>query len=389
MKKSKKLAGLQSVVFAELDKIKEQVATEGISVIDLSIGSPDRPPAPHVYRALKEAIDNLGNYGYPASKGSAELRETIAWWYQNRFNVTLDPEKEILVLMGSQDGLGHIPLAYLDPGDIALIPDPGYPVYSAGVILAGGEVYAMPLKEQNGFLPDLGRIPETIADKAKMMIINYPNNPVAAIADSQFFQRIVDFATKYGILVCHDSAYSELAFDGYRPPSLLETPGAKEVGIEFHSVSKTYNMAGCRLGFVVGCADAIEALTRIKSNMDYGVFLPIQKAGIAALRGPQELIEANVACYMARRDLLINGLAEAGWQVDKPKATMFVWAKLPSGYTSSKKFAEEVLQKTGVAMVPGVAFGQEGEGYVRIALVQEEKQIIEATRRIRSNFSFN
>ncbi|MHB9095941.1 MAG: aminotransferase class I/II-fold pyridoxal phosphate-dependent enzyme, partial [Eubacteriales bacterium] len=242
--------------------------------------------------------------------------------------------------------------------------------------------------EQNGFLPDLEAIPEGVARKAKMMILNYPNNPVAAVADSEFFSRVVEFASKYDILVCHDLAYSELAYDGYRPPSFLETPGAKEIGVEFHSVSKTYNMAGCRLGFVVGCNDAIEALTRIKSNIDYGVFLPIQNAGIAALRGPQDIIGQNVAGYKARMDILINGLAEAGWIVDKPRATMFVWAKLPPGYTSSEKFVEELLRKTGVAVVPGVAFGREGEGYVRIALVQNEKLISEAVQRIKNKFSF-
>lgn len=388
MKKSERLEGLKSVVFAELDKIKGQVAAQGISIIDLGIGSPDRPPAPHVYQALRDAVDNLENYGYPSSKGTLELRETIARWYQGRFGIVLDPETEILVLMGSQDGLGHIPMAYLNPGDIALIPDPGYPVYKAGVILAGGQVYPLPLKEENGFLPDFNSIPDDVAERAKMMILNYPNNPVAAVADLEFFGKVVEFASKHNILVCHDLAYSELAFDGYRPPSFLETPGAREVGIEFHSVSKTYNMAGCRLGFVVGCSDVIEALTRIKSNLDYGVFLPIQKAGVAALTGPQDIIEENVACYKRRRDLLIEGLAEADWLVEKPKATMFVWAKLPVGYSSSEQFVKEVLSKTGVAMVPGVGFGQQGEGFVRIALVQEEALIIEAVKRIREKFNF-
>ena len=388
MKKSERLGGLKSVVFAELDKIKGLVAAQGISIIDLGIGSPDRPPAPHVYQALRDAVDNLENYGYPSSKGTLELRETIARWYQGRFGIALDPETEILVLMGSQDGLGHIPMAYLNPGDIALIPDPGYPVYKAGVILAGGQVYPLPLKEENGFLPDFNSIPDDVAERAKMMILNYPNNPVAAVADLNFFTKVVEFATKHNVLVCHDLAYSELAFDGYRPPSFLETPGAREVGIEFHSVSKTYNMAGCRLGFVVGCSDVIEALTRIKSNLDYGVFLPIQKAGVAALTGPQDIIEENVASYKRRRDLLIDGLAEAGWLVDKPKATMFVWAKIPRAYTSSEEFVKEVLSKTGVAMVPGVGFGQQGEGFVRIALVQDEALISEAVKRIREKFNF-
>jgi len=389
VEKARRLDGLRSAVFTELDRIKSEVAALGTDVIDLGIGSPDRPPAPHVYRALRQGIDDLGNYGYPSSLGTRELRETITSWYLQRFNVSLDPETEVLALMGSQDGLGHLPLGILDQDDIALIPDPGYPVYSAGVILAGGDIYPMPLREVNNFLPDFAAIPKEVAVKAKMMIINYPNNPVAATADQDFFHRVVDYAAKYGILVCHDLAYSELAFDGYRPSSFLETPGAKEIGVEFHSVSKTYNMAGCRLGFVVGNSEAIEALARIKSNIDYGVFLPVQKAGIAALTGSQEMVEENARVYMTRRNILVDGLAEIGWKVNKPKATMFVWAKLPSGYTSSEKFAEVVLRRAGVVVVPGVAFGKEGEGYVRIALVQEDNLIREAIRRIAEHFQFN
>lgn len=388
MKKSKRLDQLKSAVFAELERIKEEVAAQGIGIIDLGIGSPDKPPAPHVYQALRDAVDNLSNYGYPSSRGSKELRDTIAWWYNERFRVNLDPESEVLVLMGSQDGLGHLPLGFLDPGDIVLIPDPGYPVYAAGAILAGAEMYSMPLKEENDFLPDFKAIPESIAQKAKMMILNYPNNPVAAVADISFFKQVVEFAQKYGILVCHDFAYSELAFDGYRPPSFLEAPGAKEVAVEFHSVSKTYNMAGVRLGFVVGSSEAIEALTRIKSNIDYGVFLPIQEAGIAALKGPQDSVLNTVASYMSRCDILLEGLAQIGWQIRRPKGTMFAWANLPKGYTSSEAFAEELLRKTGVVMVPGVAFGKQGEGYVRIALVQEEDVIREAVRRISEQFDF-
>lgn len=389
MEKARRLDGLKSAVFAELDRLKGEVASQGISVIDLGIGSPDRPPAPHIYRALREAIDDLSNYGYPSSRGSRELREIISSWYYSRFNVVIDPETEVLVLMGSQDGLGHLPLGILDQGDIALIPDPGYPVYSAGVILAGGHIHPMPLKEENRFLPDLEVIPPEIAAKAKMMIINYPNNPVAATAEPNFFRKVVEFAGKYNVLVCHDLAYSELAFDGYRPTSFLEIPGAKQCGVEFHSVSKTYNMAGCRLGFVVGCSEAIEALARIKSNIDYGVFLPVQKAGIAALTGPQDIVEENVRVYMNRRNILVEGLANIGWKVDKPRATMFVWAKLPEGYTSSEKFAEEILRKTGVVLVPGVAFGREGEGFVRIALVQEDHLIREAVGRIADKFKFS
>lgn len=389
MKKSNRLDQLKSAVFAELERIKEEVAAEGISIIDLGIGSPDKPPAPHVYQALSDSVANLANYGYPSSRGSKELRDTIAWWYKERFNVELDPEAEVLVLMGSQDGLGHLPLGYLDPGDIALIPDPGYPVYAAGAILAGADIYPMPLREENGFLPDLNEIPSEVAEKSRMMILNYPNNPAAAVADLDFFRKVVEFAKKYEILVCHDFAYSELAYDGHRPPSFLEIPGARDVAVEFHSVSKTYNMAGCRLGFVVGNSEAIEALMRIKSNIDYGVFLPVQEAGVAALRGPQDIVKNNVEVYQGRCNILLEGLANIGWSVERPKGTMFVWARLPKGYDSSESFAEDILRKTGVVVVPGVAFGKQGEGYVRIALTQEADAIEEAVRRISEKFNFS
>lgn len=388
MERARRLENLTSAIFAEIDLLKAKVAKTGKEIINLGIGSPDQPPAKHVQEALLKGVQNLNNYGYPTSRGLSLLRETITHWYKKRFGVSLDPEKETLVLMGSQDGLGHLPLGYLDEGDIALVPDPGYPVYAAGVRLAGGKIYPMPLLKENAFLPDLQAIPEEIARQAKMMILNYPNNPVAAVANYDFFRSVVEFAKKYDILVCHDVAYSELAFDGYKPMSFLEIPGAKDIGVEFHSVSKTYNMAGCRLGFVVGNAEAIDTLACIKSNIDYGVFLPVQEAGIAALTGPQDIVRQNVENYRRRRDLLIEGLAKIGWYVDKPLATMFVWASLPADYTSSVQFARQLLEKTGVVVVPGIAFGGQGEGYVRIALVQEEEIIAKAVQLIGENFKF-
>ncbi|KNZ71162.1 class I and II aminotransferase [Thermincola ferriacetica] len=388
MERARRLENLTSAIFAEIDLLKAKVAKTGKEIINLGIGSPDQPPAKHVQEALLKGVQNLNNYGYPTSRGLFLLRETITHWYKKRFGVSIDPEKETLVLMGSQDGLGHLPLGYLDEGDIALVPDPGYPVYAAGVRLAGGKIYPMPLLKENAFLPDLQAIPEEIARQAKMMILNYPNNPVAAVANYDFFRSVVEFAKKYDILVCHDVAYSELAFDGYKPMSFLEIPGAKDIGVEFHSVSKTYNMAGCRLGFVVGNAEAIDTLACIKSNIDYGVFLPVQEAGIAALTGPQDIVRQNVENYRRRRDLLIEGLAKIGWYVDKPLATMFVWAPLPADYTSSVQFARQLLEKTGVVVVPGIAFGGQGEGYVRIALVQEEEIIAKAVQLIGENFKF-
>ncbi|MFZ5639351.1 MAG: LL-diaminopimelate aminotransferase [Bacillota bacterium] len=388
MDKSRRIAGLCSAVFAEIDVLKEKVAARGMEIINLGIGSPDQPPARHIREALIKSMEKPENYGYPTSRGTVKLRTAISEWYGKRFGIYPDPEHEVLVLMGSQDGLGHLPLAYINPGDIALVPDPGYPIYHAAITLADGQPYYMPLTAENGFLPDLDKIPAETAHKAKVMILNYPNNPVAAVAHRDFYEKVVAFANHYRILVIHDVAYSELAFDGFRPMSFLEIPGAKEVGVEFHSVSKTYNMAGCRLGFMVGNRGAVEALARIKSNIDYGVFLPVQEAGIAALTGPQDIIRQNVETYQRRRDMLVDGLAKIGWPVDKPRATMFLWARLPKGYTSSVAFARELLEKTGIVVVPGVAFGEMGEGYVRIALVQDDEKIAQALRNIKEKFEF-
>ncbi len=373
---------MSSAIFYEMDLLKDEVEKKGTEVINLSIGSPDRPPAPHIIEALHRGIDNLYNYRYPVT-GSLELRRAMSDFYLRRFNVDLNPENEVLVLMGSQDGLAHLAMAYINPGDLALVPDPGYPIYSASIVLSGGSVHAVPLRHENKFLPDLKEIPEEVAQKAKLMWLNYPNNPVAATADRYFFEEVVEFATRYGILVCHDLAYSELAYDGFKPMSFLEIPGAREIGIEFHSLSKTYNMAGCRIGFALGNAEVLDALNVVKSNIDYGVFLPLQDAGVAALDGPQDCVAENVLTYQQRRDTLVDGLAEVGWIIDKPKASMFVWAPLPRNYKNSKEFSVELLNNTGVLVTPGIAFGKLGEGYVRIALVQEEESIKKAVEKIK------
>ncbi|MFZ5631818.1 MAG: LL-diaminopimelate aminotransferase [Bacillota bacterium] len=384
-----RLKGLESGIFNEMESQKRRVEARGIKVINLGVGTPDRPPAPHVLEAMHRAVDRLDNYRYPL-EGRPELYRAAAGWYRRRFGVDLDPESEILVLMGSQDGLAHIALAYVDQGDIALVPDPGYPIYSFSITMAGGELYPVPLLEENGFLPVLSSIPAEVARRAKMMWINYPNNPVAAVANREFFKEVVDFAKQYNILVCHDVAYSELCYDGFKPMSFLEVDGAREVGIEFFSLSKTYNMAGCRIGFAVGNKDVIGTLRRVKSNIDYGVFYVVQDAGIAALEGPQDSVEENARAYQRRRDLLVDGLAAAaGWHMPKPKASMFVWAPLPPGYTSSTRFSLELLDRAGVLVIPGIAFGARGEGYVRIALVQEEEVLQEAVRRIGSVYNFN
>lgn len=388
MKLSQRMKSLSPGIFTELARAKAKVESDGQRVINLSVGSPDLPPAPHIIEALRKGVENPKNYTYPL-EGKLELHQALTTWYKGRFNIELDPRTEVLTLMGSQDGLAHIAMAYVDPGDIALVPDPGYPIYAASILLAGGELYPMPLLGSNKFLPDLAAIPDDIARKAKIMTINYPNNPVAASADEAFFASVVDFAREYEVLVCHDIAYSELAYDGFKPTSFMQIPGAKEVGIEFYSLSKTYNMAGCRIGFAVGNPDVLKALGQIKSNIDYGVFFAVQEAGIAALLGDQDCVRETALAYQRRRDILVDGLGQLGWQMPRPQASMFIWAPLPKGYTSSVEFCLELLHKAGVLMVPGVAFGERGEGYVRIAMVQNEENLREALVRIGASFQFS
>ncbi|MDA8210831.1 MAG: LL-diaminopimelate aminotransferase [Clostridia bacterium] len=380
---------LSTGIFSEMEAHKRRVEETGSKVINLGIGSPDRPPGEHIKEALIKGIQNDNNYRYPVFEGRLDLREAVARWYLKRFGVKLDPEQEVLILMGSQDGLGHLAWAYINPGEIALVPDPGYPIYSASILLAGGEIYPMPLKEERGFLPDFRAIPETAARKAKMMMLNYPSNPVAAVANAGFFREAVEFGKKYNVLICHDAAYSELAFDGFKPMSFLEVEGAKEVGIEFHSCSKTFNMAGCRIGFVVGRADVVQNLNKIKSNIDYGVFTAVQEAALTALDGPPEFVRENAAAYQRRRDVLVDGLAKVGWKIPKPKGSMFLWAKIPEGFSSSMAFSIELLEKAGVLVIPGNAFGEQGEGYVRIALTQSEEALQEVVERVNNIVSCN
>jgi len=381
VKPSKRLDSLGASVFSEMDDLRRELENEGKDLINLSIGSPDRAPALEIRKILSEAVLDDSQYGYTLTRGTADFRCACAEWYLERFGVSLDPETEVLPLMGSQDGLAHIFLTYIDPGDLALIPDPGYPIYTAGLMLAGGEKVAMPLLEKNGFLPDLRQINPDIARKAKLMFLNYPNNPTAAVAPLSFFQDVVEFAKEHDLLICHDAAYSELAFEGYRPVSFLQAQGAKEVGLEFHSVSKTYNLAGARLGFVVGNSEAISHLSQLKANIDYGVFRPVLSAAAYALRSAKDSIEENRRAYQKRRDLLIEGCASAGWAMPTPQGSMFIWAPVPTKQDSFS-FAIALAREAGVIMVPGVGFGEYGEGYVRIAMVQEEGVLQEAVRRI-------
>jgi len=364
-----------------MDNLRLELEKAGKHLINLSIGSPDRAPAIEIRQVLSQAVFDETQYGYTLTRGTEEFRKASAAWYLERFGVTLNPETEVLPLMGSQDGLAHIFLAYIDPGDMALIPDPGYPIYTAGLMLAGGEKVAVPLLEKNGFLPDLSKIDSDIARKAKLMFLNYPNNPTAAVAPLSFFEDVVEFAKENDLLICHDAAYSELAFEGYRPVSFLQAQGAKEVGVEFHSVSKTYNLAGARLGFVVGNSEAISTLSQLKANIDYGVFRPVLTAGAYALRSAQDSIEENRSAYQRRRDLLIEGCALAGWAMPTPQGSMFIWAPVPTKQDSFS-FAIALAREAGVIVVPGVGFGEYGEGYVRVAMVQEESVLREAVRRI-------
>jgi LL-diaminopimelate aminotransferase len=379
---SRRLQKLTVAFFAEMAERKQQVAAR-MPVIDLGIGSPDTPPAPHLIETIERAVKREDLYGYPLTNGTYRFRKSVADWYRYRFGVELNPDGEVHALMGSQDGLAHLALAWTDPGDVVLVPDPGYPIYEGSIHLAGADMYRMPLRAENGYLPDLGAIPEEICRRAKLMILNYPNNPLSATAPLSFFEEAVQFAKRYDIVIAHDAAYSEMAYDGYRPPSFLQAKGAMDVAIEFNSFSKSFQMAGCRIGYVVGNADIIRPLAVVKSNIDYGVFLPVQEMAIAALEADRkgEYPNRTSELYQRRRDVLVSELRKIGWDVPSPKATMFVWAPIPAGWTS-RDFVYEVLERAGVVLIPGDVFGPEGEGYVRIGLVQDEETLAEAAKRI-------
>lgn len=377
---SQKMNEFGESVFNELANYKKQKLREGQDIIDLSVGSPDLPPPPYVIEALATHVQNPTLYGYSLT-GIDELHDAISDYYIRRFDVSINKENEALMVMGSQDGLVHFPIAFANPGDLVLVPDPGYTAYAAGIALAGAKPYGMPLIEENQFLPDLDAIPEEICQKAKLMILNFPGNPVPAFATQCFFKKVIQFAEKHQIMVLHDFAYSELYFEE-KPISFLSVEGAKEVGVEFNSLSKSFNMAGCRIGYIVGNPDIIAAIKRLKSNLDYGVFLPIQKAAIAALRDTSSFSDNLRETYKKRRDLLVNGLAEVGWKVDSPKASMFIWAKVPRGFTSTE-FTYRLIDEAGIVVTPGNAFGPSGEGYVRIGLVQNEETLKIVVQRLK------
>jgi LL-diaminopimelate aminotransferase len=379
--KADRLKRLPPYLFKEIDRKKTEMRAKGVDIIDLGIGDPDLPTPAHIVEAMQEAASDPSNHRYPSYSGMHEFRAAVAQWYKTRFGVDLEPEKEVLALIGSKEGIAHLPLAFINPGDIALVPTPGYPVYHTATLFAGGEPFYMPLYRENGFLPDLKAVPENVAQRAKVMFINYPNNPTAAVADMPFFETAIDFARKHGILICHDAAYSEVAYDGFKPASLLQVRGAKEAGLEFHSLSKTYNMTGWRVAFAVGNKEAIDGLGAIKSNVDSGVFQAIQIAAVKALLHDQSSVRDTNRVYQERRDLMVRGLREAGFELETPRASFYLWIMVPKGYTSTQ-LATKLLEQ-GVVVTPGNGFGEPGEGYFRIALTQNKERLEEALRRIK------
>jgi len=380
-KKAQRLEKLPVYLFAQLDEAKRKLEEKGVDVIDLGVGDPDVPtPSPIIDRLVKAAKDPQ-NHRYPPYEGLLSFREEVARWYLRRFGVSLDPEKEVMTLIGSKEGIAHICLGLLDPGDLALVPEPAYPVYQAGVIFAGAQPYYMPLLEDKGFLPSLGDINPEVALQAKLMWINYPNNPTAATVDVDFFREVVEFARRYNIVLCHDLAYSELSYDGYRAPSLLQVEGAKEIAVEFHSLSKSFCMTGWRIGFAVGNKDLLGALKGVKTNIDSGVFQAVQEAGEEALRMGEELISKIREIYRRRRDFFVQGLKDLGWEVSLPRATFYLWIKVPEN-GSSFDFARTLLEKCGIVVTPGVGFGPSGEGYIRVALTVDEERLKEALDRL-------
>lgn len=366
-KLSKRIEQLPPYLFAEIDRLKQQVKQKGIEIIDLGIGDPDIPTPKEIIEFAKTALENPENHQYPSYEGSLEFRQAIVDWYKERFNVQLDASAEALALIGSKEGIAHLPFAFVDQGDGVLVPDPGYPVYSTSTMFAGGTVYKMPLLVNNGFLPDLDSIDRNVLNKVKIMFINYPNNPTSAIATADFYKKVIELALKYGFIVASDIAYSEIYYDNYKPISFLEIEGAKEVGIELHSFSKTFNMTGWRIGFAVGNKEVIYALGKIKTNVDSGVFGAIQQAGIFALKNYESLNKPIRKVFQERRDQMSLALQKAGFEFEKPLATFYFWVRVPHSY-NSKDFAKKLLEEKGIVVTPGVGFGEFGEGYFRISI---------------------
>ncbi|MDK2876695.1 MAG: LL-diaminopimelate aminotransferase [Archaeoglobaceae archaeon] len=380
---SDRMKKIPPYLFAEIDAMKRKKIAEGVKVIDLGIGDPDLPTPKHIVSAMQKAVEKVERQKYPSYEGMLEFRESVAEFYKRRKGVSLDPQREVIALIGSKEGIAHLPLAFVNEGDYVLVPNPGYPVYYASTVMAGGKPYYLPLKAENDFLPDLSMIPEEVVKKAKILFLNYPNNPTSAVAEKEFISSAIDFCVDNRIILAHDYAYGEIGLDGYRPKSFLEFENAFEVTIEFNSLSKTYNMTGWRIGFACGNEDLLKGLLKVKTNVDSGVFEAVQEAGIAALRGDDRFIEENCKIYAERRDVLVDGLKKLGFEVNKPRATFYVWVKVGG---SSIEFVKMILDSAGIVATPGIGFGSEGEGYVRFALTRSKKVIEEAVNRLERLF---
>ncbi len=376
---AKRLDNLPPYLFARIDAIKSQKRAEGVDLIDLGVGDPDLPTPAHIVDALCEAARDPVNHHYPDYLGMADYRKAVALWYNRRFGVVLDPGSEILALIGSKEGIAHIPEAFVNPGDYVLASDPGYPVYKTSTLFAEGKCYLMPLLEEHTYLPDYDAIPKDVLRNTRLMFIGYPNNPTGAVASMKFFDETVEFAKNNDIIVVHDNAYSEISFDGYRAPSFLQASGAMDIGIETHSLSKTYNMTGWRIGMACGNKDLIGAFGRVKTNIDSGVFDAVQRAAIVALTGPQDCVKQACAIYQERRDALVTGLRSLGFDVSTPKASFYVWMKVKD----SASFTEKMINEAGIVVTPGNGFGPNGEGYVRFAITRPVSRINEAIARMK------
>ena len=383
MKLARRVQRVPPYLFVEISRKIARKRAQGVEVISFGIGDPDLPTPHNVIERLNRAALDPRNHRYPETYGLPELRQAAANWYQRRFGVSLDPDKEVLPLIGAKEGIGHASLCFIDPGDVALVPDPGYPVYSVGTWFAGGECHWMPLLEENGWLPVLDDVPSSVAQRAKVMWLNYPNNPTGALAGPDYFERVVDFARRYGIAAMHDACYTEVAYDGYKPASFLQTPGAMDVGLEFHSLSKSYNMTGWRIGLAVGNAQMIDALTTVKSNLDSGVPQAIQYMGIEALNSPLDWMDERNAVYQRRRDRVVKVLRDMGLHVTPPKASIYVWARVPEGYTSAQ-FTDVLLEEQDIVVTPGTGYGESGEGYIRLSLSISEEDLERGLGRLAS-----
>jgi LL-diaminopimelate aminotransferase len=384
MRFAKRLDRIPPYLFVEIDRKRDELIAQGVDIINMGVGDPDRPTPSHAITEMIVALQDPANHNYPPNQGLKEYRVAIAELMARRYGVEgLDPNTEIISSIGSKEAIHNTFLAFVETGDYVLVPDPGYPVYRTSTIFAGGEYYTMPLLPERGFLPDLSQIPAEIARQSKLLWVNYPNNPTGAIATLEFFKELVDFCHRYEILLCHDHAYSEMAFDGYKPPSILQVDGARDIAIEFHSCSKSYNMTGWRIGYVVGCVQGIKGLSQVKTNVDSGVFKAIQKAAIAAFKTDEAELQELMSIYQYRRDLVIEGLRSLGWQIEAPKATLYVWVPVPQGYTS-KDFVTLLLEKCGIIVPPGNGYGDLGEGFFRIALTVADSRLQEAIERMRS-----